>query len=134
MYECKYHIDEDHFPKGRVEIYDGSTRIARCGFEVRRRQIEIGPAEASMVVHEDYRGDGIGKKLAQMAVLYAQTITEFDSAIARIAPYNGSARKMFESLGFALTEQDYMDESLLLTHPLPLAPDTNLQKLELSLN
>ena len=71
-------------------------------------------AEFEVIVHPDYRLQGIGKDLLTHAVKYAETDTSLNLLIAKILKENVASIKLCEKLGFIQKSENEIGCTLLL--------------------
>lgn len=81
--------------------FDEQRCVGLCGFvrETRERTVHRGEI-VQMYVHADYQGQGIGKKILQMAVDKAFKTKGIEQIILSVVASNGKAITVYEQLGF----------------------------------
>ena len=80
-------------------------------------------AEFEIVIHPDYRKQGLGKKLLDRAIEYASNKTKLNQLNAKIPANNDASKRLCEKCGFQLSYNEQKGSLMILeiTHQSKVA-------------
>lgn len=98
---------DEHTGKHIIYVYEMEGGVAGYASLSRYRDRKAFDAvvEISIYIHEDYRGQGIGRSLMQEILAYAESCEEIETVVSLINSENAVSIHLHENFGFTYCGQ-----------------------------
>lgn len=98
---------EEHTGKYVIYVFETDGCVAGYASLSRYRDRKAFDAvvEISIYIHEDYRGQGIGRSLMQETLAYAKKCGEIETVVSLITSENAASIHLHENFGFSYCGQ-----------------------------